>query len=372
VVAGIAGVPLDSLVQRDAQRKLRRVMAVTLIAAAAALAMAIMTIVAIQSRDEAERQRAEAEGLVEYMLTDLRSELRGVGRLDVMEGVNRRALDYYTGQGDLAGLPAGSLERRARVLHAMVEDETNREDGDLELAGRMASEAYQTTALLLEADPSNADLVFSHAQSEYWVGRVHEMREDYVSAGTWYSRYRGSAAKLGAMEPETVRSIMERGFGDLNMGIVNFNLNGSSVEAAELFESAIEWFTRAQKLEPNSEAHRTELANAYAWLADVHYNAGDYAAALRAQSQAERLKRLLVEADPLDLDKYFNLLVAERALALTRYRLGERAMARASIARLVRQTAQLSSRDPDKWEWGYIAEKTKFDLAEIDRERGIK
>ncbi|HEX9806333.1 MAG TPA: toll/interleukin-1 receptor domain-containing protein, partial [Alteraurantiacibacter sp.] len=213
VVAGIAGVPLDSLVQRDAQRKMRRVMAVTLVTAAGALAMTIMTIVAIQSRNEAERQRVEAEGLIEYMLSDLRTDLRGVGRLDVMERVNRRALDYYAGQGDLSGLPADSLERRGRVLHAMVEDETNREGGDLELAGRMASEAYQTTALLLETDPRNADLVFSHAQSEYWAGRVFEIGENYRSARPWYIRYDTSARLLGQIEPATRRSFMERGFG---------------------------------------------------------------------------------------------------------------------------------------------------------------
>src|SRR5436190_415085 len=72
VVAGIAGVPLDSLVQRDAQRNLRRVTAVTLVTASAAILMAVMTVIAIQSRNEAERQRGEAEGLIEYMLTDLR------------------------------------------------------------------------------------------------------------------------------------------------------------------------------------------------------------------------------------------------------------------------------------------------------------
>ena len=70
-------------------------MAVTGGALAALLAMTGMTIFAIQSRNEAQHQQAEAEGLVEYMLTDLRSELKGVGRLDVMTKVNERAMDYY-------------------------------------------------------------------------------------------------------------------------------------------------------------------------------------------------------------------------------------------------------------------------------------
>lgn len=84
--------------------------------------MGALTAAALEARKEAERQRSEAEGLVEFMLTDLRDRLKGVGRLDVMTAVNQRALHYYEDQ-DLAALPADSLERRARVLHAMGEDD---------------------------------------------------------------------------------------------------------------------------------------------------------------------------------------------------------------------------------------------------------
>ena len=175
IVAGIAGVPLDALVQRDGQRKLRRVMAVTLASAAAAVAMAVMSVIAIQARNEAERQRSAAEGLVEYMHTDLRGALRGVGRLDLMAAVNARAMAYYEDQGDPADLAAESLERRARILHAMVEDETTRVNGDLDLAASTAAAAHRTTALLLKAEPDNADRLFAHAQSQYWVGRVFEI-----------------------------------------------------------------------------------------------------------------------------------------------------------------------------------------------------
>ena len=114
IVAGIAGVPLDTLIQRDAQRRLRRVTAITFSALAAMLAMGIMTTFAIQARNEAARQRSEAEGLVEYMLTDLREKLRGVGRLDVMDAVNERAMEHYRRQGDLPGCRRTALS----VAHA--------------------------------------------------------------------------------------------------------------------------------------------------------------------------------------------------------------------------------------------------------------
>ena len=170
IVAGMAGVPLDALIQRDAQRKLRRVTAITLGALAAMLIMAVMTSFAISARNEAARQRAESEGLVEYMLTDLREKLKGVGRLDVMGAVNSRAMTYYGQQGNLASLPADSLERRARVLHAMGEDDEKK--GELAAALAKFREAHRTTAALLKQDPKNPDRIFAHAQSEYYVGSI--------------------------------------------------------------------------------------------------------------------------------------------------------------------------------------------------------
>ncbi|WP_373490578.1 TIR domain-containing protein, partial [Parasphingorhabdus sp.] len=161
IIAGIADVPLDALVQRDAARRIRRVMAVTGGALVALVAMIGMTIFAIQSRDEAQRQQAEAEGLVEYMLTDLRAGLKGVGRLDVMTDVNERAMDYYEGQGDLSDMPAESLERRARIFHAWGEDDEKR--GDMDEALEKFTKAHRVTETLLNRDPDNPDRIFAHA-----------------------------------------------------------------------------------------------------------------------------------------------------------------------------------------------------------------
>ncbi len=70
LIAGLSGVGLDALVQRDARRS--RVTAITAGSIAAMLIMAVLTVFAWSARREAERQRAEAEGLIELMLTDLR------------------------------------------------------------------------------------------------------------------------------------------------------------------------------------------------------------------------------------------------------------------------------------------------------------
>jgi hypothetical protein len=91
LVAGLTGIGLDELVQRDAQRQLRRVTAITLVSALTVVVLSTLLFVAINARNEADRQRQQAEGLIEFMLTDLRTRLEGVGRLDVLESVNTRA-----------------------------------------------------------------------------------------------------------------------------------------------------------------------------------------------------------------------------------------------------------------------------------------
>ena len=367
VVAGIAGVPLDALVQRDVQRKMRRVMAVTLVTAAGALAMAIMTIVAIQSRNEAERQRTEAEGLVEFMLTDLRGELRGVGRLDVMRGVNERAMAYYEAQGDLSGWSAPSLERRARILQAMGEDETNREGGDLAEALAMFREAERTTAELRRQDPDNADRIFGHSQSQYWVGRVAELRKDYDGAAGWYGAYRQSTLALAELEPASIRTLEELGHAETNSGIIALERpDPSLVEAQAHFEIAVGWFSKALETGGEGGERRYNLANAWSWLANTHFDAGRFTEAMPAWEESAALKRQIAEADPADLGARYDLLIAERALAMNNAKLGNIAMARESLHRLVTDTSRLSARDPKNAGWRELAMKVHAEFKALN------
>ncbi|WP_271066404.1 toll/interleukin-1 receptor domain-containing protein [Caulobacter sp. NIBR1757] len=348
LVAGIAGVGVDQLVQRDAQRRLRGVMAVTGAAVAGMLAMGTMTAFALEARAEAERQRAEAEKLVEFMLTDLRQELKGVGRLPVMSSVNRRALDYFHAQ-DLDQLPDEALEQRARLLLAIGEDDTAQ--NQLAAASAQFDEAWRVTGRLLAKTPDNPDRLFAHAQSAYWRGFVHYKRKETAAARRDFESYRMLADRLRRVEPGSVRGLRELAYADGNLCTLANEQEHDLDQALAACQRALGGMRKAQALRPLDRALALDMSTRWAWLADVHTSRKDFAAARASRlAQAEILKTLLA-ADPLNAELRDNWGVCHRGLALIAYRSGDFAVARQNlqIARTVFR--ELSALDPANARW---------------------
>jgi tetratricopeptide (TPR) repeat protein len=300
IVAGIAGVPLDALVQRDAQRRIRRVMWITGSALAAMLIMGIMTTLALSARNEAARQRAASDGLVEYMLTDLREKLRGVGRSEIMDGVNKTALAHYATQGPLDRLPDESISHRARVLHAIGDDDERA--GRLDDALSRFSEAHLATQTLLARDPHNPDRIFAHAQSEYYVGRIAFLKKNYHAAGRHWRGYLSQAKALSALEPNTFRSSMELGYAEGNLCELVLADKTNIAVAERHCRSAIAHEQKALTLKPNDSKTKQDLANRWGWLAQVHFRRKKWSDAIESRRQEKQLIESLLSADPANAE----------------------------------------------------------------------
>ena len=75
IAAAMLGVGLDTLIQRDARRKRRRLQAVTAGALLFSGLMGATTISAVTARKAADTNRQQAEGLVKFMITDMKEKL---------------------------------------------------------------------------------------------------------------------------------------------------------------------------------------------------------------------------------------------------------------------------------------------------------
>ena len=296
LVAGLLGIGLDALIERDLQRKMRRVMAVTAASVLAMIGMASLTYEAVTARQDAERHRGEAEGLIEFMLTDLRDKLEPVGRLDVLDAVGEKAVDYYDRQA-LDDMPDDALGRRARAFHLL--GEIDDKQGDLEGAREMFEAAYKTTAAQLAQNPDNPDRIFDHSQSAYWVGYSFEASGDINAAFTRIEEYDALAKKLTTMgdRPEWIN---EYAYAESSLGTLYLrNLNEP--------EQALAHFTTAQKLflklvdsDLDRQTVLWDLADASAWMADAHQALNDLHQAVNHRAEQLEILTKLQQESPND------------------------------------------------------------------------
>src|SRR5438270_13340386 len=197
LVAGMLGVGLDELVQREQTRRHRRM---AWLAAGSLAGMAVTStraVTAIQARNEAREQRREAEGLVAFMLGDLKDKLEPIGKLDALDGVGSRVLAYYSKQ-DASQLTDAALSQRAKALSLMAQVANSR--GDSKTALNLYRQAIAGTAEAMRRDPSNAQAIFDHAQNVFYVGEIAQVASDLPTAEASMREYKRLATRMRSEE----------------------------------------------------------------------------------------------------------------------------------------------------------------------------
>ncbi|MDE2437119.1 MAG: toll/interleukin-1 receptor domain-containing protein, partial [Sphingomonadales bacterium] len=349
IVAGLTGLPLDRLVQRDAQSRQRRVMAVTAGAVALSVVLATLLVLAMRERAEAQRQRADAEGMVEFMLTDLRDRLKGVGRLEIMDSVNRKAMEHYTTDRDLSALPDDMLQRRARLLTAMGEDDNaagKTADAEQEFAA-----AYRVTADLMRREPDNPERIFNHAQSEYWVGFLPFQIGQKAAAQPHWNAYLTLAKRLVALQPHEIRWQREVGYAEANLCALAL-ARPVEVDAARAHCSAAVAVTGAiAQSQPDDMQSQLDYAENIAWQADAARKGGRGAEAVALRLKQKALVESLAARFAGDTRVDQARLQAGIGLAQTYAALDQPAMARAAAEQTLATANMLQGRDPANKHW---------------------
>lgn len=311
LVAGLTGLPLDALVERNARRAQRRMGLAAGASLLLAAVMALLAVQAVQGRREAERQRAEADGLIEFMLTDLREKLEPVGRLSVLDSVGQRALGYYTRQ-NLSALDADELGRRARALHLVGEVRGLR--GDSEGALKAFAEAERATAEQLERDPASRDRMFDHAQSLFWVGNVALERNDWPVAESRFRRYAELADAMAKGDAGNAKWLKEQGYAANALGSL-YQYRGRAAEAAAQFRRYVGFTSAVARLAPDDPNLAWEEGQAHGWLSDALRDGGQLSAAQAERAAELAIYRRILAADPDSAEAQASRWRANEALA---------------------------------------------------------
>ena len=281
LAASMLGVGLDDLVRREAKRRRRMGSAVTLGALAFSGVMGISTYSAVKAREIANANRAEAEGLVEYMITDLKTNLEPVGRLDILDGVGSKVMAYYAGQ-DIAKMPDERIARQARAQHLLGQVALNA--GRYEDAQNGLGTAYTLTKEILGRSPNNPQAIFAHAQSAFWVGEVYKVQRQTEKTAAYWQEYHDLAYRLYDKDNSNFDWVMEAAWAENNLGIIA-RYDRDYEDAKQHYASAIELFDQALQINPNAEFVLIEKVNALTGAEQAMLAQGHYKAALSYRRQ---------------------------------------------------------------------------------------
>lgn len=359
LIAGMLDVGFDALKQREQQRRNRKWAALAAASFAGMLLTGGLSVYALRARSEAIAQRSEAEGLIEFMLGDLRKKLEPVGRLDVMDSVGERALAYYSKQ-DAGALDADSLGRRARALHLIGEVDDLR--GDLDPALDVFQKAARSTSELLARAPNESQRIFDHAQSVYWVGYVAFQRGQNDVAEKSFNEYKSLAERLVALDPGKADWQAEVEYAYSNLGTLLVK-EGRSAEAIAAFERSLDVSSALARQAPDDASRQLDDAQSRAWLADALENEGQFSRALELRTVELTTYKAVLAQDPKNNDAKQHLLVCEHALARLALAQGDIKLALDELQTAKTFAEDLMLAEPDSTLWIESASDTYAALA---------
>lgn len=277
VIAGLIGVRLDDLAQRDAQRRARVWAGLAAASMFLAAAMVGLALYAVDAQKEAELRRGQAENLIGFMLGDLRKRLQPIGRLDVLDAVGDEAMQYFEALDDNA--TARDLLSRAMALRQIGEVRFNQ--GRLVPALQAFVESRAVLRRLHDTDSHVDDYLFELGQSEFWVGYVHYERAQYDEALAAMNAYMQISRRLLERQPDNQDFLAELAYAWSNLGSVARS-QGNKAEAIVYFRESVAVNERQLEASPGDSGLIADLAGGYSWIGTAEKELGNFDASERA------------------------------------------------------------------------------------------
>ena len=360
LAAAMLGVGLDELVRRDDRRRALRARLVTGGSLLLAAVMSGMAWFAVQQRNDARHQRSESDGLVEFMLTDLREKLEPVGRLDALDVVGQRALKYYAQQSP-GNLDADALGRRARALHLVGEVRNIRGDSVGGLAAFRTAAA--TTAESLARDPDNPQRIFDHAQSVFWVGYIAYERGEGKEAEAQFREYKRLADRLVALNPKRPEWQMEVSYAQTNLGVLYYD-QGRFAEAEPAFAGGLRKIETVAARERGDAARQLELGIGLNWLGKAREALNRFGDAEQLYRKEIALYSAVLETEPSNTQAKLRAATAWQNVSSVLQVKGDLTISTSAASRSLAIMRELRAIEPKNTEWQEAETRAMLILAD--------
>ncbi|GIL41645.1 transcriptional regulator [Rhodospirillales bacterium TMPK1] len=219
----------------------------------------------------AAKRRLEAEDLMNFMVGDFADKLRPLGKLDLLDGVTQKALQYLANE-DVARTPTAARLQQAKALQTLAE--VSRSRG----AAADALQALNQAELLLLANVAagqhDNDVAKNLGAVFFWQGQIAVDQGRLDEAERKLLAYQDETLRMNAIDPANPDAWIELSYARSSLGVL-LQKKGEAEKAAALFEGSIALKQRALGERPKDQRLQAELANSFSWLASAKAAMGE-------------------------------------------------------------------------------------------------
>jgi len=361
LLAGMLGVGFDALKQRDTHRRIRRLQVTIALVLAVALGLGCLALYAEGQRDKAIKARQQAESILEYLLYDLRDKLKPVGRLDIVQDVQRRVDAYYRELGSGEGRP-GVLRNRA-VAH---NNNGDRAFAQGNLAG--ALQYYQAALTISEGlASSNPNIVFLQRDvsvSLMKVGSVLQAQGDLPGALQKYCTALVIREHLASSDPSNVYLQWDLFSSHNHVGLV-LREQGDFAGALREHQHALAIMEGLAASEPTNSDWQHEVSVSHGLVGVVLQAQGDPAGSLRAHRAGLTIMQQLVSSDPTNTKLQADLSASHNNLGAALEAQGDLASALQEYRAGLAIMQHLAPSDPSNLRWLQAMSASQYNVDRV-------
>jgi serine/threonine protein kinase len=311
-------------------------------------------------------ERTRAEDLLGFMLGDLRTQLAKVGRLDVLEGVSKKAMNYFSSR-EPSELDDATLARYSKALTQLGEIHMDQEH--FPQAAAAFAEAYNRASALVTRHPRDGDMLFERGQAEYWNGFVYWERGEFGLATDWLNRYHHTCAALVKLDPKRPEWQSELAYGNHNLAVLRLQ-RGEFDAAWGDFLAELATLKNLLAATPTDLELQFRISSVYSWQGELAEQRGELGEAMKQFGlQTAQLEQLVQTAPRAALWRFklADSLLSQVDIAMVT---GRFILASEKLQVAGRMLDELTSLDPHNPHWEMATLNTRWKQAMLARQQG--
>jgi tetratricopeptide (TPR) repeat protein len=241
----------------------------------------------IQAENQAQQKRLAAENLLGFMVGEFADKMRGIGRMDLLDGISNKALEYFS---DFSADDVSTLSFEARFQHSQTLEaigEVAYSRGNTDEAHSALIAARERMLPLLEIQPQHLNLLKTLGANAFWLGQLEYDQSDWAATQPWFEQYLTYSQAMYQYAPEDNDAVMELSYAHNSLGSIYMKQQHFAA-AREAFEQSLQLKLKLWDKDQTNSQLIADIADTRSWLASAATAQGDIKTAIKIHQQIQQ------------------------------------------------------------------------------------